>query len=186
MLGAFKGSPYKALEVEAAVPPPEVRFEKACNNYSLRILLFHKDHPIKQALYQEVKDELQEEEEEEEEDLGQLQGLQPTTQLLSLGVRLQQLVTTGWNIEKPLAHWTKPWEPKIQAKITITTGGKKQAKKTHLNLLQGLKRTMEPTNKATTVVFYTGGSQGTIEEKITNSATLYRISTNLTPILANC
>jgi hypothetical protein len=42
MLGAFRGSPYKALEIEAAIPPPEVRFEKACNSYSLRILLFQK------------------------------------------------------------------------------------------------------------------------------------------------
>jgi len=66
MLGAFKGSLYKALKVEAAIPLLEVRFKKACNSYSLRILLFHKDHLIRQALYEEIKEE---EEEEEIKDL---------------------------------------------------------------------------------------------------------------------
>ena len=40
MLGAFKGSPTKALELEAALPPPEIRFEKLCNMYALRMLRF--------------------------------------------------------------------------------------------------------------------------------------------------
>jgi len=61
MLGAFKGSPYKALEVEAAILPPEVRFEKAYNSYSFRILLFYKNHPIRQVLYEEIKEEEEEE-----------------------------------------------------------------------------------------------------------------------------
>ena len=41
------------------------------------MLVFYKDYPIKQALYQEVNNELQEEEEEEKdkENLGRLQGL---------------------------------------------------------------------------------------------------------------
>ena len=46
MLGTFKGSSHKALEVEAAVLLLEVKFEKAYNNYSLRILLFYKDYLI--------------------------------------------------------------------------------------------------------------------------------------------
>ena len=35
MLGAFKGSPTRALELEAAIPPPEIRFEKfvTCMHY---------------------------------------------------------------------------------------------------------------------------------------------------------
>ena len=40
MLGAFKGSPTKALELEAALPPPEIRFKKLCNMYALRMLRF--------------------------------------------------------------------------------------------------------------------------------------------------
>jgi hypothetical protein len=42
---------------------------------------------------------------------------------------------TGWNVEKPMAHWVKPWEPKIQATIHIIKVGKTEAKKQHKQLL---------------------------------------------------
>src|SRR5256886_11942242 len=58
MLGAYKGSLHKALELEAAVYPPEVRLERACNLYAIRALRFHKNHPVKQALRAAVRDEL--------------------------------------------------------------------------------------------------------------------------------
>ena len=58
MLGAYRGSPHKALELEAAIYPPEVRLEKAYNLYAIRALRFQKDHPIKQALRAAVRDEL--------------------------------------------------------------------------------------------------------------------------------
>ena len=45
---------------------------------------------------------------------------------------------------------------------------------------------MAPTSEATTVVFYTDGSQGTVKGKTTNSAALCRISANQAPIVANC
>jgi len=38
ILGAFKTSPTKVMEIEAAVPPPRVRFEKTCYNYAVRIM----------------------------------------------------------------------------------------------------------------------------------------------------
>ena len=109
MLGTFKGSSHKALEVEAAVLLLEVKFEKACNNYSLRILLFHRDHPIKQALYQEVDDELQEQE-KEEEDLGRLQGLQLTTQLMIQDKNTHTTQTkrrTSWRQAASQKEWKK-------------------------------------------------------------------------------
>src|SRR6266511_483188 len=37
ILGAFKISPTKGMEIEAAIPPPRVRFEKICYNYAIRI-----------------------------------------------------------------------------------------------------------------------------------------------------
>src|SRR6266702_2347666 len=47
VLGAFKGSPSQAMEIEASIPPPKIRFEKLCNNYALRILKFKENHVIK-------------------------------------------------------------------------------------------------------------------------------------------
>src|SRR6266511_5330740 len=38
ILGAFKTSPTKAMEIEAAIPPPKVRFEKTCYNYAVKII----------------------------------------------------------------------------------------------------------------------------------------------------
>ena len=50
MLGAFRGSPHKALELEAAVLPPAVRLESHNEVYAVRTLRFHKNHPVKQAV----------------------------------------------------------------------------------------------------------------------------------------
>ena len=46
ILGAFKTSPTKAMEIEAAIPPPRVRFEKTCYNYAVRIMQMNLMHPI--------------------------------------------------------------------------------------------------------------------------------------------
>jgi hypothetical protein len=48
MLGAFKSSPVSAMEIEAALPPTIVRFEKLCKNYALRILQMQDSHSVKQ------------------------------------------------------------------------------------------------------------------------------------------
>ena len=47
ILGAFKTSPIMVMELEAAIPPPKVRFNKICMNYSLRIMQLFKNHLIK-------------------------------------------------------------------------------------------------------------------------------------------
>ena len=38
ILGAFKTSLIIIIELEAAIPPPKVRFNKTCMNYLLRIM----------------------------------------------------------------------------------------------------------------------------------------------------
>ena len=81
--GAFRGSPTKALEVEASIPPPEARLENSCKSYSLRLLAFQKNHPILQALQKSIRDELSI---DSEPDLALTAYLQPTTQLASLAL----------------------------------------------------------------------------------------------------
>ncbi len=46
ILGAFKTSSIKVMEIEAAVPPPRVRFKKTCYNYIIRIMQMNLIHPI--------------------------------------------------------------------------------------------------------------------------------------------
>lgn len=48
--GAYRSSPIKALEVEAAVLPTRVRHLKQASFYALRILKLQTNHPIYQAL----------------------------------------------------------------------------------------------------------------------------------------
>ncbi len=46
ILGVFKISPTKAMEIEAAILPPRVRFEKICYNYAIRIIQMNLMCPI--------------------------------------------------------------------------------------------------------------------------------------------
>jgi len=50
ILGAFKGSPIRAMEIEASLPPPEIRFMKICRNYAFRAIFFQENHIIKSRL----------------------------------------------------------------------------------------------------------------------------------------
>ena len=54
VLGAFRGSPSQAMEIEASIPPPRIRFKKLCNSYVLRILKFKENHAIKKACIEEI------------------------------------------------------------------------------------------------------------------------------------
>src|SRR5436189_133786 len=44
---AFKTFPIMTMELEAAIPPFKIRFQKICMNYSLRIMQLFKNHPIR-------------------------------------------------------------------------------------------------------------------------------------------
>ena len=50
ILGAFKGSPIRAMEIEAAILPPQFRAEKLCQQYAICIKLFSSSYLIRKAL----------------------------------------------------------------------------------------------------------------------------------------
>jgi hypothetical protein len=126
--------------------------EKACTLYALRTLLFQKDHPVLQALYRPVQDKLG----PENSDTGLLSYLEPSTsQLLNLAIRLQGLVGSNWNIDRPKAHWNPPWNTGVEATVVISSSSKDKAITEHNQLLKAV------LNK-TTIVAYTDGLQGTI------------------------
>ena len=61
MLGAFRGSPSQAMEIEASIPPLRIRFKRLCNSYALRILKFKENYIIKKVYIEEIdkdRDEL--------------------------------------------------------------------------------------------------------------------------------
>ena len=89
MLGAFKSSPRRALEVEAAMMPPEVRFERLCNRYALRMINFNNKHPIIESVQSKALDELDTTGFEGIYGLTRL--LKPMTQLFALAKRLESV-----------------------------------------------------------------------------------------------
>ena len=98
MLGAFKGSPTKALELEAALPPPDIRFEKLCNMYALRTLRFQPNHPIVKTLIDLTEDELGD---QHGEAVNIAYISSPNTQLLGLFQRVKKLIRGDWKVNKP-------------------------------------------------------------------------------------
>jgi ribonuclease HI len=152
--GAFKGSPSKALELEAGLLPPEVRFNRACLSYSLRTLLFQHTHPVTEAILRPVRDELA----DSGTDTALRAYIHPNRkiQLQLLASHARELVGRNWNIEKIRTRWAAPWLAKPQATITISTSKKAIAKKEHLSLLAGFGK--DPFTSR--VALYTDGSQG--------------------------
>ncbi|KJZ71457.1 hypothetical protein HIM_09143 [Hirsutella minnesotensis 3608] len=157
VLGAFKGSPIRALEAEAALPPPEVRFEKACLSYALRTLYLLPSHPIRQAYNLAVRDELA----DSGSDLGALSYIRPSTQLFSLLKSLVVVIGPNYSLERKKASWEAPWALEPKASITVIEASKPLAKKQHLRLLASL-ASLEDFGLRP-LVFYTDGSKGRLK-----------------------
>ena len=49
-LGAFRTSPIAAMEIEAAILPVRIRFDKICKNYAFRAIQLDQEHPIKKRM----------------------------------------------------------------------------------------------------------------------------------------
>jgi ribonuclease HI len=50
ILGVFKTSPTQAMELEASLSPPEIRFSKLCQNYAIRIFQMKDSHCIRKRI----------------------------------------------------------------------------------------------------------------------------------------
>ena len=163
ILGAFKGSPAKALELEAALPPPEVRFEKQCNMYALRALQFQTNHPILQVLSSLTEDELGDQ-------TGEAINIHympaSNTQLLALLQRVKKFVQNNWNLEKLNAEWETPWAT-FPAEFVVSQQTKEAEANAHAGLLWDIKIFEGETAR----IYYTDGSQ----KNATTSAALCRL-----------
>ncbi len=132
MTGAFKGSPYKALEIEASIPSPEVRFERLCNRYAIYTLSFNTLHPFHQLVRSTVIDEL-------DESLYsftiQIRELPPHTQLFRL---IKRMETIGFRAQlETLFLNEKPWSTQpLKAKVVISTKTKEEETREHQRLIR--------------------------------------------------
>jgi len=133
ILGAFKGSPTKAMEVEAAILPISLRAEKLCQQYAIRTLSFAKSHPVQRAILRQKQ-------------------LRIYTQLGELLARIQG----HSNIEQISILLAKPWSKPASAYATfsISKSSKSETAELHKQWLQGLQQT----GKAP-ILLYTDGSK---------------------------
>ena len=164
ILGAFNKSPTRAMELEAAIPPPEIRFQKTCLCYSLRTLQFRHNHPIRIAYDKATRDDLH----DSGSDLGAISYIKPTTQLYGLLDKLRVVVGPNWNIGRQRAEWRAPWAKPPAATISISSSNKDKAKKEHEKLLNSL-------TFKDCAIFYTDGSQGIFEGQRMNACSLCEI-----------
>ena len=133
ILGAFKGSPTKAMEVEAAILPISLRAEKLCQQYAIRTLSFAKSHPVQRAILRQKQ-------------------LRIYTQLGELLARIQG----HSNIEQISILLAKPWSKPASAYATfsISKSSKSETAELHKQWLQGLQHT-----EKAPILLYTDGSK---------------------------
>lgn len=180
LCGAFLGSPYRALEVEASLLPVSQRLTKRLYLYMVRNLAFQEDHQIKQTYIREVL--VDRPISTSTTPIGnELARLVPqNTQLLYLISRLQTLKYT-YRIEEKNYRWIPPWKkpPKIESIIL-----QKKKSKSSRREFEDLISCLEPRS----YMIYTDGSK---EKTATSAAVclyynnrlLETFSTNLGPSL---
>ena len=123
ILGAFKTSPTKPLEVEACLAPPLVRLNTTTRNYALRTLKLGPNHPTNKELEQISNESLNN------------PRLKPT-QLENIKGSLLKLDPLD-NIEEIQPFYHPPWTGNPLT-ITISNKDKEAATKDHLQLLETL------------------------------------------------
>ncbi|KAF5194028.1 reverse transcriptase, partial [Thalictrum thalictroides] len=145
--GAYFGSPSKALEVEASIYPCSVRLLKLSYSYALRILKLQPTHPIQNALFSPLQDELSK---TSMVDFGLLECLfENSTQITKLGMLLKKL-STQWRLERYDWSWSPPWAINT-INFEIAQIPKTDAKNKHICDLQKIPQSA--------MVAYTDGSR---------------------------
>ena len=149
ILGVFKTAPIPALELEAALPPPEIRLNRLLRAYAVRTLRLNKQHPIRKLV-------VHNEDDDDDRFLDHIPAVEVKgrfpTQLERIRASIKDL-TLGRKIEviHPSEH--KPWERGLPFQVSISAANKDQAALEHHALLQSI-QTQEP------LCLYSDGSKG--------------------------
>ena len=134
ILGAFKGSLIRAIEIEASILPLELRAKKLCQQYSLRLKSFSSNHPVRQALVR----------------LRRVKGIQ--THLSRLACRMNKYSSVEEILTTLASPWSKPTT--AYATVSIAKASKEVAANNHKQWLDSLGQTT-----TTPILVYTDGSK---------------------------
>ncbi|KAI0998762.1 hypothetical protein K3495_g9435 [Podosphaera aphanis] len=146
--GAYRSSPSKALEVEAALLPTRVRHYKLASFYAMRIFKFQTNHPLYVTLSSKLTDELALP--TQRTDIGMLAFLEdkPSGQLERIASILKPS-SKLLNLEPLNAKWMPPWRTE-NISISISCSDKAKAKVEHLLLFSSIPSSF--------YIIYTNGS----------------------------
>lgn len=125
ILGVFRTAPITPIEVESAIPPPEIRLNLSLQNYALRILKLSPNHPIKHTISQILDPQEQPQQEKTRGPL-QLQRIHDSIKDLYDQTRVERI-----------SHFFfAPWNKRLPYKVNISPLSKENEAKRHIQLLQ--------------------------------------------------
>ena len=169
ILGAFRTSPIEAMQIEAEIPPVEVRLDQKCKNYAIRIVGLPEKHPIRKRTpisyppqyptgldldldaskyldWNETKSDLPQKAKKCKD---------RPTQIYRILNKVQKTLNSIKEIEIP--HFKEPWGQEIEHLAKLQTefakGETRETVNTHYRELERI------TKKAKNIVVYTDASQ---------------------------
>src|SRR5215471_1664328 len=169
-----------AMEIEGGILPPDIRFEKLCKMYSLRVLKMQRNNPIQKAYIEYLKkgerdkelgvkniDSDLESNLDTSQDTSQSRTQQPIPQTnLIKKIKGVKPFIRNWPIKKVSSKRDKPWQKEMQAQFFISLENKRLAAMEHKILYQKLQKE----NIRNNLIFYTNGSK----ERTCSAAIFYR------------
>jgi ribonuclease HI len=160
ILGAFRTSPYAAMEVEAAIPPPRVRLDRQSRSYALRVIQMPETHPIRKRTPATYPPEIETEHKVNSKYLEWHQDKIPKkryeTQLIRVLSSVRNILPNSPKVEiiDPIQH--PPWQRTLKdferVEVSISAKPKEIAVNDHNTLLRRIASTLE------NLAIYTDGS----------------------------
>lgn len=119
ILGVFRTAPISPMEVEAALPPAEIRINSTIRAYALRLKKLSNNHPINQEIHKTLHPQ---------------EEVNPRkhTQLKRIHKSISHL-TEGMRIEKITPFYFPPWKRDTPYQVDISPLSKEEETKKHQN-----------------------------------------------------
>ncbi len=122
------------MEVESALPPPDIRLNHSIRRYAFRLRLLSLNHPIR-AKYTEITNpELYYISDSSE---STSISISPKFQLDTIIKSISSLVDFS-SLEPIIPYYFPPWNKRVPYSIEINSESKEEVAKTHLNYLNSI------------------------------------------------
>jgi ribonuclease HI len=163
ILGVFKTAPILPMELEAMLPPPNIRLNHINRRYMLRILKLSNNHPIKIEVDKAIS--------KVQENMGT-----SLTQIESL-VKSIATITDFTSLETIKHFYFSPWNKEIPYKTIISKLSKEEEAIAHLHYINSC--------STMTTSIYTDGSQTLDGFGVGYGLTAYKHSSDLSPKISS-